>query len=119
MGRKKTIEEEIAGFLDALGHQAGEMPAVLAAAQKGIQHHTFAPYHALQEKVREHEALIAIIESRIERMRGKCPAELEQDLKTAEMIVMEVMEKAPCLVDLGDDDGRPADNPPPPPETAA
>jgi hypothetical protein len=137
-------------------------------ARIGVERHTFAPYHAYRAAIAEYEALVSVIEGRIEgqsailvgrtrerllasRRRaltlsikaafniffalsafsslpigvrevftqelrhlndaktelrspahaGKLAADLEQDLETAEMILGEVIAKAPALVDFG------------------
>jgi hypothetical protein len=137
-------------------------------ARVGVERHTFAPYHAYRAAIAEYEALVSVIEGRLEdapkaligktrerllgsRRRaltisvkaafniffalsafsslpigvrevftqelrhlndaktelrspdhaGKLAADLEQDLETAEMILNEVIAKAPALADFG------------------
>jgi hypothetical protein len=169
---------DIDALLRALELQAGEMAAATAAAQRGVNQHTFEPYHALQQKTFEHESLVAVIENRLDRLgrdcppklrdrldtfersalaerirgsfkvlfalsaipllpfgvrelfngelkalhaargklrdpkhQGRCDPELQQDLETAELILTEVMEKAPGLLDFTGQDGETTDDP--------
>lgn len=157
--------DELLVALERLTEQA---KARARDARAGVERHTFAPYHAYRAAIAEYEALVSVIESRLEgtaaglvgktrerlaesRRRmltltikaafdiffalsafsslpigvrevfaqelrhlndaktelrspthaGKLAADLEQDLDTAEMILNEVIAKAPSLVDFG------------------
>jgi len=157
--------EELLAALERLTEQAKERAR---DARAGVERHTFAPYHAYRAAIAEYEALVSVIEGRLEgqaeplvrktRERllasrrkaltlsikaafdifftlsafpslpigvrevftqelrhlndaktelrspehaGKLAADLEQDLETAEMILNEVIAKAPMLVDFG------------------
>src|SRR5919202_6775279 len=79
---------EIEGLLLALELQAGEMAAATEAAERGVQRHTFGPYHALREKTDEHESLVAVIENRLERLGKYCPARLRERLDAFERDVL-------------------------------
>jgi hypothetical protein len=79
---------EVEALLRALELQAGEMAAATGAAQRGVNQHTFGPYHALQEKTFEHESLVAVIESRLDRLGKKCPPTLRDRLDTFERSVL-------------------------------
>jgi len=137
-------------------------------ARIGVERHTFAPYHAYRAAIAEYEALVSVIEGRLEGQpaavtsktkerlaasrrkaltlsikaafniffalsafaslpigvrevftqelrhlndakaelrsplhAGKLAPDLEQDLETAELILNEVIDKAPSLVDFG------------------
>jgi hypothetical protein len=156
------------GLLVALERLTEQARERAREAQVGVERHTFAPYHAYRAAIAEYEALVSVIEGRIEgqsaalvaktrerllasRRRaltlsikaafniffalsafsslpigvrevftqelrhlndakaelrspahaGKLAAELEQDLQTAELILNEVIGKAPALVDFG------------------
>jgi hypothetical protein len=158
----------IEGLLTALERLTEQANDRAREARAGIERHTFAPYHAYRAAVAEYEALVSVIEGRLEgqpaalvsrtrerllgsRRRaltltiksafniffalsafsnlpigvrevfaqelrhlsgakaelrspahaGKLPADLEQDLETAEMILNEVIAKAPSLADFG------------------
>jgi hypothetical protein len=160
-----TAVDELLVALERLTEQAKERAR---EARIGVERHTFAPYHAYRAAIAEYEALVSVIEGRLEgqpaalvsktrerlaasRRRaltlsikaafniffalsafsslpigvrevftqelrhlndaktelrspthaGKLAADLEQDLETAEMILSEVIGKAPSLVDFG------------------
>lgn len=79
---------EVEALLRALELQKAEMAAATDAAQRGVNHHTFEPYHALQEKTFEHESLVAVIEGRLGRLGDKCPPQLRERLDTFERSVL-------------------------------
>lgn len=160
-----TAIDELLVALERLTEQAKDKAR---EARVGVERHTFAPYHAYRAAIAEYEALVSVIEGRLEGMpagivsktreklaasrrraltlsikaafniffalsafsslpigvrevfnqelrhlndaktelrsplhAGKLAADLEQDLETAEMILNEVIEKAPSLVDFG------------------
>ena len=156
------------GLLVALERLTDQAKDRAREARVGVERHTFAPYHAYRAAIAEYEALVSVIEGRLEgqppalvaktrerllasRRRaltlsietafklffalsafaslpigvrevfaqelqhlndaktelrspahaGRLAADLEQNLETAEMILNEVIEKAPSLVDFG------------------
>jgi hypothetical protein len=158
----------IDGLLVALERLTEQAKDRAREARIGVERHTFAPYHAYRAAIAEYEALVSVIEGRLEgqpaalvartrerllasRRRaltlsieaafniffalsafsslpigvrevftqelrhlsdaktelrspahaGKLAADLEQNLETAEMILNEVIAKAPSLVDFG------------------
>ena len=152
--------DELLVALERLTEQAKERAR---EARVGVERHTFAPYHAYRAAIAEYEALVSVIEGRLEGQAsslvgktkerlaasrrkaltlsltaafsiffalsafsnlpigvrevftqddaktelrsplhaGKLPADLEQALQTAELILNEVIAKAPTLVDFG------------------
>jgi hypothetical protein len=157
--------DELLVALERLTEQAKERAR---EARVGVERHTFAPYHAYRAAIAEYEALVSVIEGRLEGqaeslvsktkerlaesrrkaltlsikaafsiffalsafsslpigMRevfaqelrhlndaktelrsplhaGKLPADLEQALETAELILNEVIGKAPTPIDFG------------------
>lgn len=157
--------DELLLALERLTEQAGERAR---EARIGVERHTFAPYHAYRAAIAEYEALVSVIEGRLEGQSaslvsktkerlaasrrkaltlsiktafsiffalsafsnlpigvrevfaqelhhlndartelrspihaGKLAADLEQDLETTELILNEVIAKAPALVDFG------------------
>lgn len=157
--------EELLFALERLTEQA---EARAREARIGVERHTFAPYHAYRAAIAEYEALVSVIEGRLEGQpaalvsrtkerlaasrrkaltlsikaafsiffalsafsslpigvrevfaqelrhlsdantelrlpihAGKLAADLEQDVETAELILNEVIGKAPSLVDFG------------------
>jgi hypothetical protein len=157
--------EELLAALERLTEQARDKAR---EARVGVERHTFAPYHAYRAAIAEYEALVSVIEGRLdgqpdalvhktrERLlasrrksltlsikaafniffalsafsslpigvrevftqelrhlndakselsssahAGKLAEDLQQDLETAEMILQEVIQKAPMLVDFG------------------
>jgi hypothetical protein len=162
MQSEGVMTNELLGALDRLMVQAADRAK---AARAGIEKNTFAPYYAYRAAIAEYQALVSVIEARLnglspqlvhrardrligsrrrvlrisirsafefffslsttpglplgvrdvfaEELRhlsttrdelrspdhqGKLPTELEQDLRTAETILQEVMDKAPTLV---------------------
>jgi hypothetical protein len=79
---------EVEALLCALEQQKAEMAAATDAAQQGVNHHSFEPYHALQEKTFEHESLVAVIEGRLARFGNKCPPQLRERLDRFERSVL-------------------------------
>lgn len=156
------------GLLSALARVTEEVQERAVAARKGVEHHSFKPYHRYRESLDEHGALVSVIENRIAELppdkkarirqqllairrkmlqisiraafrvffslsafksfplgvrevfaqelknlmaaqkelrspdhAGKLPDDLEGDLQVAEMILREILDRAPGLTDFG------------------
>jgi hypothetical protein len=58
-------QERLAELLAALDRSVREVAAGAARTQRGIGHHSFAPYHAYRASVDEYHALVSVIENLI------------------------------------------------------